>query len=180
MVQNTTGATIAHMPTTATTHCSQRQRRTMPSIANPAIKRPDRISLTPRRMLRIAGSATSWPSAGGTGAAAGSKRPSIIGDATSQSPSAAFVIGAQSVQARWRSIAASASSSLRSSGPSSRRAACSISGPEAATTAGSSLFVVYQSVGSALSRLIISGRVPVRLCRGSQPSRDRAREISIS
>ena len=108
--------------------------------------RPTAISLIPRRVLRTAGSAISCPSAGGSGAVTGSNSPSVNGDVTSQSPSAALVIGAQSVNVRCCSTAASTSSSLRSSGALSRSAACSSSGCDAATTAGSEL-VLFVPIG---------------------------------
>jgi hypothetical protein len=180
MVQKTSGANITQMPIAAVIHCIHCQRRYMPRSANRTINTPESISLIPRRMLRMAGSAISCPNAGGSGAVTGSNNPTINGEVMSQSPSAALVIGAQKFHVRCRSIATSTSSSLRSSGALSRSVACASSGSDAATAAGSNLFFSYQSVGSSFSRRIISGSVVVRLCRGSQSNSIRAREMSIS
>ena len=89
---------MIHTPTAAVTHCIQFQRRYMPSSAKTATSNPDTISLTPRRILRMVASSISCPSAGGGATLTGSNSPRIIGDETSQRPSAALVNGAQSVQ----------------------------------------------------------------------------------
>lgn len=80
---------MIHTPTAAVTHCSQFQRRYMPSSAKTATSSPDTISLTPRRILRMLASSISCPSAGGGGTLTGSSSPRIIGDEISHRPSMA-------------------------------------------------------------------------------------------
>ena len=54
------------------------------------------------------------------------------------------------------------------------------SGAWSATTAGFSLLLRYQPVGSALSDAMIFGKVSINECLGRQPRSAVAREMSIS
>jgi hypothetical protein len=139
--------------------------------------KPLTISLHASRALRISGSASSCPAAGGDGKGpTASKSPYAKGLATSQAPSARLTRCAHSA---LPCSASSVSWAAPIAGPLGSGASRS-SASAAATSAGLSLLSLYHPAGSDFRASIMMGNVAVSERCGDQSRSSRARPISSS